>query len=361
MAKRIGIKDVAAAASVSVTTVSHALSGQGKMSDETRGRVERLAAELGYAPNRIASALRLQRSGIIGFVSDEIATTPFAGHIVLGAQEAAAEHGILLVVVNSNGDPQIESQQIESLLAQQVDGIVYAKMFHRRVTLPERLTHFPTVLVNAFDPAAHVSSIVPDEVNIGTIATRQLLSAGHQRIAHLTVTDHFPGADGRIAGYLDAMAQSDNKPCVVRVSGPSDARAGREGFALALREMPDLTAIFCFNDSMAMGAYQVATGHGLRIPDDLSVASVDNLELIAAQLEPGLTTVALPHYEMGRWAIEQVLRTIEESGDDSSSATQIELQCALIERQSISSPLAERPASKQCSPATGTPSGRAGA
>jgi len=337
MAKRIGIKEVAAAAGVSVTTVSHALSGQGKMSDQTRGRVERLAAELGYAPNRIASALRLQRSGIIGFVSDEIATTPFAGHIVLGAQEAAAEHGILLVVVNSNGNPEIETQQIESLLAQQVDAIVYAKMFHRQVVLPERLAHIPTVLVNAYDPAAQAASIVPDEVQIGAMATRRLLNAGHQRIAHITVTDHFPGADGRVAGYLHAMADSDNGPCVVRVIGPSDARAGREGLEQALREMSNLTAVFCFNDSMAMGAYQVASRQGLRIPEDLSMASVDNLELIAAQLQPGLTTVALPHYEMGRWAIEQVMRIINETGD-TSAAAQIKLQCALIERQSISHP-----------------------
>ena len=91
MGKRVGIVDVAAAAGVSVTTVSHALNGRGQVNPETRARVERVAAELGYSPNRIATALRNQRSGIIGFVSDEIATTPFAGRILLGAQDASAE------------------------------------------------------------------------------------------------------------------------------------------------------------------------------------------------------------------------------------------------------------------------------
>ena len=157
MGKRIGISDVARLAGVSATTVSHALSGQGKVSPQTRLRVEEVASQLGYAPNRIASALRRQRSGIIGFVGDEVATTPFAGQLVLGAQDAAAEAGFLLMMVNSNRDAEVELGQIRALLAHQVDGIVYAKMYHREVEVPAVLGQLPVVIADAYDISERLS------------------------------------------------------------------------------------------------------------------------------------------------------------------------------------------------------------
>ena len=337
MTKRVGIADVAIAAGVSVTTVSHALSGQGNLSDKTRAHVQHVAAELHYSPNRVASALRLRKTGIVGFVSDEIATTPFAGKIILGAQDAAAERGMVLMLVNSNRDGAVESQQIDSLLHQQVDAIIYARMSHDLVTLPDRLKNTPTVVVDAETSAGVAPWVAPDEVGIGRIATERLISAGHRRIVHLTVGEPGPGVDGRIAGYTGAMRERDLDARVVTVDGPADARAGRAAFEIALDRHPDLTAVFAFNDPMAMGLYQVANGRGLEIPQDLSVVSVDNLEVIAAQLVPALTTVGLPHYEMGRWAIEQLSVMI---GDPnwSNNHAQVELACALIERDSVSRP-----------------------
>ncbi|NEM91045.1 LacI family DNA-binding transcriptional regulator [Galbitalea soli] len=337
MAKRVGISDVATAAGVSVTTVSHALSGQGNLSAKTREHVQRVAGELGYAPNRIASALRRQRSGIVGFVSDEIATTPFAGRIVLGAQDAAAERGLLLMLVNSNRDDRVEAQQIDSLLDQQVDAFVYARMSHGLVSLPAKLAGLPTVVVDAENPDGGAPWVVPDEVGIGRTATERLLAAGHRRIVHISVDAPGPGVDGRILGYRRTMAEHGLEPHVFTVPEPADASAGRETFEAALAAVPDLTAVFCFNDPMAMGVYQIAAERGMCVPDDLSLIGVDNLEVIAAQLRPGLTTVGLPHYEMGRWAIEQLSAMI---GDPewSSNRSQVELACPLIERGSVASP-----------------------
>lgn len=333
--KRVGIVDVAAAAGVSVTTVSHALNGRGQVNAGTRERVVRIAAELGYAPNRIATALRNRRSGIIGFVSDDIATTPYSGRVILGAQDAAAELGLLLVMVDSNGDPRVEARQIEALLAQQVDAIVYARMFHRRVTVPTVLRDLPTVLVDAVDGMSDAPSVVPDELGIGRDATAHLIAAGHRRIVHLTTDEDVPAHDGRIAGYIEVMRANGLEPIVVSVPGPGDARAGFDALRTAIDDGDLPTAVFCFNDEMAMGVYQAAREFDLSVPSELSVIGVDDFTPIAAQLRPGLTTVALPHYEMGRWAI----RTLAQLVDGIPQADgHLRMPAGLVVRDSVAAP-----------------------
>src|SRR3954471_888334 len=331
--KRVGIHDVARAAGVSVTTVSHALNGRGQVSAQTRSRVESAAAELGYSPNRIASALRRQRTGVVGFVSDEIATTPFAGRILLGAQDASAELGTLLMVVNSNGDAEVERAQIGSLLGQRVDAIVYATMGHRQSRVPALLAAVPTVLVNTFDPEADLVSVVPDEEGIGYTATRRMIEAGHRALVHLTIEQPGPAVERRQVGYEKALAEVGAEAPVVRVPGRANAAAGREALRRAVEEHPDLTGVGCFNDLMAMGVYQVASIElDLAIPERLSVIGVDNLETVAAQLQPGLTTVALPHYEMGRWGLA---RAAALAADRAVPVEQTLLPGPLVERDSV--------------------------
>jgi LacI family transcriptional regulator len=332
--KRVGIHDVARATGVSVTTVSHALNGRGQVSAETRMRVQAAAAELGYSPNRIASALRGRRTGVIGFVSDEIATTPFAGRILLGAQDASTELGTLLMVVNSTGDAEVEQAQIGVLLAQRVDAIVYATMGHRRSTVPRQLGSVPIVLVNTFDPDADVVSVVPDEEGIGYAATRRLLDAGHRSLVHLTIEQPGPAVERRQRGFETAAAEAGAAAAVVRVPGKSNAAAGRAAFRRAVEAHPALTAVVCFNDLMAMGVYQVASEVGLAIPEGLSVIGVDNLETVAAQLQPGLTTVALPHYEMGRWGLARAAALV---ADRAVPTGQTLLPGPLVERDSVTS------------------------
>lgn len=340
--KRVGIADVAAVAGVSVTTVSHALSGQGKISARTRARVRRIAEELGYAPNRIARAMRTRRSGIIGLVSDEIATTPFAGAVVRGAQDAAKDAGVMLMVVNTNRDPDVERHQIETLLAQQVDAIVYAAMFHQQVRLPQALTSFPTVLVDAFDPDRTLPAVVPDEEQIALTAMERLISAGHTDIAHFTVEDETPAKWGRLRGYRLALERNGLAVDPARIvtadvqRGSPRSASTRVAFAeyLALGHRP--SAVFCFNDQFAMGAYQAAAAAGLSVPQELSVIGVDDLEIIAANLAPGLTTVALPHYEMGRWAVESSLRLLD--GTLVPEHEPVRMRCLLVERDSVAPP-----------------------
>lgn len=338
MVTKVGIRDVAKAAGVSVTTVSHALNttGGSRVKAETQEHIRAVAKDLGYAPNRLASGLRNQRSQILGLVSDEITTTPFAGAMIRGAQDAAYERGYVLMVVNSGSDPDLENREIRTLQQHQVDGIVYARMYHQGVSLPEELGTLPTVLLDAVTRDESISSVVPDEVAAAETAVEALVKAGHTRIGMLNNVDDIPATHGRLQGYRNALGRHgfEFTPELV-TTGVADTRGGREA-ALELLRLPGRpTALFCFSDRVAMGAYQAASVLGLRIPEDLSVVGTDNLELIAAALWPGLTTVALPHYEMGRWAVTRLLDDIEAPG---TAPVQEKFSCPLIERGSVGPP-----------------------
>ena len=170
---RPGIAAVARAAGVSPTTVSHAFSGTRTVAPETRERVLRAAAILGYAPNRVARGLRLRRTEVIGLASDRIATTPFAGRIIEGAQDVAREHGLLLVVADSGGDREHESRLLRSFVDQRVDGILLARMFHQAVAEPHDVAGVPVVLVDAVpEPGWRVPAMVrwPGKIEPGTVS-----------------------------------------------------------------------------------------------------------------------------------------------------------------------------------------------
>jgi len=340
MGKRVGIKDVAAAAAVSVTTVSHILNEvEGKrISPETRQRVLEAAARLGYAPNDLARGLRLQRSNTIGFVSDEIATTPFAGRIILGAQEAAAQRGLVLLMVNTGGDAALERREIDLLLQRQVDGVLYAAMYHQVVHVPDVLRAVPLVLLDARSEDVTVPSVVPDEVQGGYTAIRALLERGHHRIGFVNYAKDQPATHGRLRGYRQALAEAGiaEDPHLV-VADTGDTAGGYRAARAVLERVPRPTALFCFNDQMAMGAYRAAAELGLAIPGDLSVIGFDNMELICDGVFPALTTVALPHYEMGARAVELLLALTETPGRSGPVQHEL-LPCPLVARASIASP-----------------------
>jgi LacI family transcriptional regulator len=338
MVKQTSIKDVAAAAGVSVTTVSHVLNDvPGKrIGEETRARVRRVAGDLGYRPNGAARTLRLQRSQTLALVSDHIATTPYAGLMILGAQEAASRHGWLLMLVNSSGDRETERVEIRALQQRQVDGFLYATMYHREVEVPEELRGAPTVLLDARSADLAVPSVAPDEVAGGRTATQLLIDQGHGGIGLLTNVDDIPATRGRFEGYRQALSQSGlafDPTLVVSEVGGTDG--GYRAASVLLDRDPRPTAVFCFNDRMAMGVYQAAAERSIRIPDDLSVIGFDNQEPIADGLRPGLTTMALPHYEMGAWATETLIGRIQRPATEPE---QVLLPCPLVIRGSVARP-----------------------
>jgi LacI family transcriptional regulator len=339
-ASPVDIRAVAKAAGVSTTTVSHSLNDVGRISPATRKRVRRIAAELGYAPNILARGLRGQRSETIGFLGDEIVTTPYAVRIIVGAQEAAKAHGSLLLIFNTNGEPELEEREALLLKQRKVDGVLYAAMFHRRVTIPPTLSEVPVVLVDAVSDDPSISSVIPDEVSGGRAAVTVLLSAGHRRIGFLNSEHDIPATHGRLQGFEDGLAAAGialNDSRVLQV--PPTPDGGYQG-GLALLSEPDRpTGIFCCTDRVAMGCYQAAAELGLRIPDDLSIVGFDDLHIVADGLRPGLTTIALPHFEMGVWAVNRLYAELEaRSRDELLPAEHLVLPGPVIRRSSVAPP-----------------------
>lgn len=333
---RVGIRDVAAAAGVSLTTVSHALSGARAIKPETRERVLEIAERLGYSPDLRARGMRSSRTFTIGLLSDTIAVTPYAGRLISGAQDAAAEHQSVVLAIDSTGDAQRELTGIRTLMDHRVDGLVYAKMWHQQIQVPQELAGARVVVANATDADSNYSSVVPDERQIGIDATNHLISFGHQQIGFITVSLSVPAAIGREQGYRNALKDAGiavNESWICAAS--NGAKGGREAGGDLLDREDRPTAIFCFNDEMAMGVYQAAAGLGIRIPEDLSVIGVDDLQLITKALVPTLSTVALPHYQMGHWAVSQLFA---ETKDNPESKTSKQLRCELVSRESVAAP-----------------------
>jgi len=327
--------DVARLAGVSQTTVSFVVNNapNTNIAQETRARVLAAVEELGWRPNALARGLRLRHSHTIGFISDEIASSPHAGKIIQGAQDAAWTDTTMLLIVNTGSNRDIERGALEMMLERQVDGLIYATMYHHAAA-PEALAQVPAVLLNCYVEDRSLPSVVPDEVQGGRTATDVLLRKGHRRVGFINDVGPMPASWGRLDGYKQALASYGVPfdPGLVRAGQPSNAAEGYR-CALELLRLPERpTALFCFNDSMAMGAYDAIKELGLAIPRDVALVGFDNNELIAAQLHPPLTTMELPHYEMGQWAI-RYLRD-HAAGSDLEPPQHL-AACRLIERASV--------------------------
>jgi LacI family transcriptional regulator len=327
--------DVARHAGVSQTTVSLVLNNDEtpNIPDETRQRVLASIAELGYRPNALAQGLRMRRSGFFGFVTDVIAITPYAGKIIEGAQDAAWDNGKILMLVNTKANPQIESSAIDLLLLRRVEGVIYATMYHHPVILPAALRDVPVVLLDCFVEDHQIPSVVPDEFDGGFEATKYLLDRGYRRIGYINDSHVTPASVGRLEGYRAALAAFGVSfdPDLV-CSDVSKQEGGYRCAQRLLRIENRPQALFCFNDRMAMGAYDAIRKLNYKIPHDVAVVGFDNQELIAADLCPPLTTMELPHYQMGVWAVQKLVKIL--SGAEQGAPEQHKITCPLIERAS---------------------------
>lgn len=339
MAKKPTLSDVAKLAGVSSTTVSLVLNNKADgIPDETKQRVSEAISALRYRHNTLAANLRRQTSDTIGFISDEIATTPHAGAMVQGAQDEAWKADKLLVLINTGRDREIETHAVEALLSRQVAGIVYSAMYHQIVSIPESVLEVPVVILDGRSEDGSVTWVAPDEFGGGFAATERLLMAGHRRIGFVESAESIPASVERLAGYraaLEAHAITFDPELVAQ--GESEASGGYSAAARLLELDPRPTGLFCFNDRMAGGAVRKALQLGLSIPDDLSIIGFDNQELVISQIDPPLTTVQLPHYEMGRWAVQHLLSEI---GGGDREVVQHRMPCPLVERQSVAPPRA---------------------
>ena len=325
--------DVAKLAGVSQSTVSLVINGKETSSipQSTKDKVWEASRQLDYRPNAIARAMHGSGSGVIGFITDELVTTNFAGNIYKGAQDVAWKKHKMLMLVNMDNHRGILDEAIDMMLSYRVEGFVIATKYHHEFLLPERSMEVPVVFANCFDPLNRYASFVPDEYNGAYQAVSFLIEKGHTKIAFLNNELKIPATSSRENGYLQALkdhdiAFSNNYLIPVRIRRAEIYRAATE--LLQRKDRP--TAILCYNDRCAVSVYAAIADMNLRVGKDVSVVGFDNQTVISEFVYPGLTTMQLPHYDMGKMAMQYLFSYKE--------TDQIEkklLALTLVERNSV--------------------------
>nr|WP_320144906.1 LacI family DNA-binding transcriptional regulator [uncultured Cohaesibacter sp.] len=324
------MNDVALRAGVSQSTVSFVLNGQEDMriSSETRSRVLQAVRDLGYRPRSAGRPPAGAGHGVIGLMVDEIATSHFAAISIDAIQSAAWKENVVLETVMTGGDKEYERAILRKWSADRVRGVIYSSILTRMVSPPDLLANHKCLLMNCYDRKGRYASIVPGECQGGERAARALIDAGHRRIAFITGEPWMDAARLRREGFEQALADAGLQldPELI-VEGNFLASGGRSATLQLMNRSNPPEAIFCSNDLTAVGCYEALKELGLKIGIDVGVMGYDDQE-IAQHLHPTLTTVLLPHAEMGQLATEQIL------ADQDILLQQVEVACPLVERVS---------------------------
>lgn len=307
------LRDVAERAGVSITTASFVLSGRHDMriSAGTEERVLQAARMLDYRRRLVPGSAMPAGAPAVGLISDVVATEAFGGEMIRGCISAATERGHVVFMCDSEGVDELEDSAIRALRARGVDRFIYATLGTVEYRVPDALAGLRLVQMNNVDPAGGVPAVLPDDHRAGREAAEALVEAGH-------------GAGIWVVGKVQAGAYAAGKRLAgiraglrahgLRLAGhvrcgwwPGEARAALAALlAEGWRERERPTAVIAMNDRAAMGVYQACAAAGLRVPDDLSVISFDNSD-VARWLDPGLSSMALPYFDIGRRAVELLL------------------------------------------------------
>jgi len=309
------IAQVAERAGVSTATVSRVLSGRSRGRSGTRERVLEAVATLDYRPSDVARSLKRQATRTIGLLVTDI-ENPYFPQLVRAVEDRAHASGYALLLGNGTDDPEREAAYLESLASRRVDGLVIAasRLTRRHARALERL-RTPTVLLNCESSGGAWPSAMSDNRAGGRRATEHLLDLGHRRLGLVTV-DGETAAQERARGIQDAIGEAPRGTVLRTETGPTGASAGEASVTRLLARHPDLTAILCYNDALALGVLRGIRATGRRVPRDVSVVGFDDIDL-AAFAEPPLTTVRQDIKGLARWAVDRLL---EDALDPPSAA-----------------------------------------
>ena len=304
----ITIKDVARESGVNVSTVSRALNGEYGVHAGTREHVLAIAKRLHYRPNRVARGLVTGRSHSLALVVSDI-RNPFFAEVARGAEDAAYAADYDLVLCNSDLDAEKQLRYVQSLMEKRVDGILMNSVAALSKKQVEQLSGFgvPIVLLNRAAPRNAFSTISADNGAGGALAGEYLSKLGHRKIAHLTGPRHHGNMTDRAEGFVRSLGEARKPVKPVILHGKNNFQGGVELAERLLALHPDTTAIFAASDMMAFGVIRALMDAGRRIPEDVSVIGFDNVEL-SAIVNPPLTTIHQPRYEIGQAAVEILLR-----------------------------------------------------
>jgi LacI family transcriptional regulator len=336
------IKDVAKRANVSIATVSLAIHGNQRISEETTQKVMQVIKELNYHPSRPARGLVSQKTGNIGFIVTEnhfLRSEPFYTQIFLGAEIEAHNHDYYILLTSIPEELPRKIVMPRFVLERNVDGIIVAGKVPDRY-LSILMTHnIPIVFVDYFPESTDSNAVLIDNLNGAKLAVEHLVELGHKQIAFIGGDINHPSLSARFDGYKSALEQHALSSASEFFDTFEDNTTRENGYNAARRLLsknPKITAIFACNDAMAIGVIQYLQEEGIAIPDQVSVIGFDDVDA-AGSMSPSLSTIAVPKFELGYEVVRLMDRTIEAKN---IASNRVIVGVELVKRNSTGAPSA---------------------
>jgi LacI family repressor for deo operon, udp, cdd, tsx, nupC, and nupG len=305
------IHDVAARAEVSTATVSRVLSNPEKVSEATRRRVLKAVDQLGYSPNAAAKSLRTLTTRKLLVTVPDIAN-PFFSLIIQGIEEAALREGYSVMLGDTHHDSQREERYGEMLLRREVDGLIFLghSMSKSVGAMMKKGQMAPIVNGCEYSPNLGVPSAHVDNEAAAYEAMSHLYGLGHRQIGVLTGPLASPLSRDRLRGVQACAKENGASKQVMVVNGDFSIESGIAGAARLFAQQTPPTAVFCFNDEMAIGVLDYASRVGRSVPESLSVIGFDDIRF-ARYMRPALTTISQPMLDIGRETVRLLLGVLQ--------------------------------------------------
>lgn len=337
MKNEVTIMDVAEAAGVSPSTVSRVINDSAPVADSTRKRVLNTVERLGYRPNKFAHALRKQTSEVFGIIVPDI-SNPFFSTLIRGAEDRFHEKNLSVIICDTKGELDKEERNVEMLIKERVDGVIVTSAEGQLEGINRLFEEgIPVIAADRSPTEREISAVLADNNGSGFRATQHLMDQGCFRIGFVRGPAGVSTAEKRFEGYQEALDSAG------REINPDLISAGDftfEGGKKALEELVEKAGrenlpdgLVVANDLMAVGVIRKSEELGVEVPEKLAVVGFDDI-LLSRLINPTLTTVAAPTYEMGKTAVDFLLDKLEEGEDGTEKIRKRTLKTHLVERES---------------------------
>jgi DNA-binding LacI/PurR family transcriptional regulator len=330
------LAEVAARAGVTPATVSNVLRKRGKVGEATRQRVLEAVDALGYRPHLTARALAEGSAPTLALMVSSIAN-PFYPEFALAAERAARKNGRFLIVCNTNEDPVIARAYLDQIAGTLSEGVLVMNAKLDFDDLEKTLARGTPIVLCMWerpDVSPGVPCVAVDFFAAGTLAAQHLLDLGHTRIGAIVASQRDGVQAARYEGFCHTLHEAGVAHLEEDVRFTRDeVQHGYDAACDLLSAQPDLTALFATNDLPALGAMHAAADRGMRIPQDLSVIGITDIQL-ARESRPGLSTIAVPTDAAAAMAVELLEALIESGGRDQDAPMRVAPQPVLVQRAS---------------------------
>lgn len=327
---KVKLSDIAKKTGFSVNTVSRALKGDPRLSEQTKGKINGTAQEMGYIRNYVALSMRRKSTHTLGIVLADI-SNPFFGEVMLGIEDTARKLGYNILLINTDENPENEFESVRLLIGRQVDGLLSIPVYdYPKNTDLYRSLDIPFIFAGRRVRDLENHCVLHADESGMRLIVEQLIKSGHRRILYIGGPLLISSGIDRLSGYRTALANAGigGDPALEALTN-GHTEDGYQAIIHAVSHGIDFTAVACFNDLVAMGVLKALSETGLRVPDAVEVFGFDNLD-ITRFMQPRLSTLDVPKYSLGQTAVEELIRHIE---DPEAEYKTIELKTRVVLRE----------------------------